>query len=96
VHGIQKHTILLECAIEEARSQKWSLTICLLDLANAFGSIPHAFLDQLFSSLPIPVALRNILSYIHQNNQFQFVVGQQLEWVSRLLVCVREMGEGED
>jgi hypothetical protein len=71
VHGIQEQKMLLECAIEEARSHKQSLTICWLDLANAF-------LDQLFFSFLILVALRNILSDIYRDNQFQFFVGQQL------------------
>ena len=53
------------------RSHKQSLTICWLDLANAF-------LNQLFFSLPILLALRNILSNIYKDNQFQFFIGQQL------------------
>ncbi len=61
VHGIQEHTMLLESAIEEAKLKKVNLTICLLDLANAFGSLPHDFLHQLFESLPIPNELRDIL-----------------------------------
>jgi hypothetical protein len=40
--------------------------------------LPHAFLTQLFLSLPIPGALRNILCDIYRDNQFQFVVGKQL------------------
>ena len=34
--GIQEHTMLLECAIEQAKLKKRNLTICWLDLANAF------------------------------------------------------------
>jgi hypothetical protein len=76
VHGTPEHTMLLECAIEEARSQKRKLIICWWDLANAFGSLPHAFLNQPLLSLPIPGALRNILCDIYRDNQFQFVVGK--------------------
>lgn len=73
--GIQEHTMLLECAIEQAKLKKRNLTICWLDLANAFGSLPHDFIFQLFSSLPIPDALRNILMDIFSDNIFQFVIG---------------------
>jgi hypothetical protein len=50
-HGIQEHSILLETAIGEAKHLKRNLTICWLDLANAFGSLPRDFLEELFVSL---------------------------------------------
>jgi hypothetical protein len=50
-HGIQEHSILLETAIGEAKHLKKNLT-CWLDLANAFGSLPRDFLEELFVSLP--------------------------------------------
>jgi hypothetical protein len=70
--------MLLECAIEQAKLKKRNLTICWLDLANAFGSLPHDFLYQLFSSLPIPDALRHILRDIYSDNIFEFVVGSEI------------------
>jgi hypothetical protein len=70
--------MLLEAAIEEARSQKGSVTICWLDLANAFGSLPHDYLNQFFCSLSLPHVLRSILTDIYRGNQFHFVVGQEL------------------
>jgi hypothetical protein len=70
--------MLLESAIEEAKLKKTRLTICWLDLANAFGSLPHYFLHQLFQSLPIPTELRDILSNIYTNSIFQFVVNKEL------------------
>lgn len=69
--------MLLQSAIEENRSQKRSLIICWLDQANAFGSLPHHFLNQLFCSLPVPPALRSILT----DNEFHFVVGRELVMV---------------
>jgi hypothetical protein len=70
--------MLLECAIEQAKLKKRNLTICWLDLANAFGSLPHDFLYQLFSSLPIPDALRNILRDIYSDNIFEFFVRSEI------------------
>ena len=77
-HGIQEHSMLLETAIGEAKHLKGNLTICWLDLANAFGSLPHDFLEELFVSLPIPIELQSILADIYQNNISQFVVGQDV------------------
>jgi hypothetical protein len=44
--------MLLETAIEEAKHLKGNLTICWLDLANAFGSLPRDFLEELFVNMP--------------------------------------------
>jgi hypothetical protein len=57
--------MLLETAIEEAKHLKWNLTICWLDLANAIGSLPHHYLEELFVSLPIPIELQSILADIY-------------------------------
>jgi hypothetical protein len=70
--------MLLEFTIEQAKPKKRNLTIFWLDLANAKGSLLHDFLSQLFSSLSIPNALRNILMDIYSDNIFQFVVGSKL------------------
>jgi hypothetical protein len=78
VRGIQEHTMLLEASIEQAKLRKRDLTICWLDLANAFGSLPHEFLNQLFLSLPLPDDLRSILSDIYRENTLQFVAGREL------------------
>jgi hypothetical protein len=67
-----------QSAIEEARSQKRSLIICWLDQANAFGSLPHDFLNKLFCSLPVPPALRSIQTDNNQDNEIHFIVGQEL------------------
>jgi hypothetical protein len=84
--------MLLECAIEQAKLKKRNLTICWLDLANAFGSLPRDFLFQLFSSLPISYALRNILMDIYSDNIFQFVAGvKSFPSGPHMLVSVRGM-----
>jgi hypothetical protein len=62
----------------EAGTQKRSSTICWLDLDNAFASLPHDYLNQLFCSLPVPPALRSILNEIYQDNEFRFIVDQEV------------------
>ena len=61
INGIQEHTYLLESCIGEARKSKRQLYIAWLDLRNAFGSLPHTTLKNLFISLPIPQRLKAIL-----------------------------------
>ena len=78
VHGIQEHTQLLQMAIEDATEGKGrDLTIALLDLCNAFGSVPHAVLGQLFDSLPIPNVLNRHLHDVYSRNVMDFVAGSE-------------------
>ncbi|RUS69482.1 hypothetical protein EGW08_022750 [Elysia chlorotica] len=76
VRGIQEHTFLLQTAIDEAKKRQGDLTIAWMDLTNAFGSIPHPVLGQLFQSLPIPDAVRQKLTDIYTDNQWEFVCEQ--------------------
>ncbi|KZS00292.1 Uncharacterized protein APZ42_003464, partial [Daphnia magna] len=51
--------------------------IAWLDMCNAFGSVPHAVLNELFTSLPIPEDLRRILVDINLRNRIDFAVGKE-------------------
>ena len=77
VRGIDEHSGLLQTAVEEARAERRPLGIALLDLCNAFGSLPHSVLGGLFASLPIPLDLRRLLLDIYSNNIMEFAVGQE-------------------
>ncbi len=48
--------MLLETVIGEAKNLRKDLTICWLDLANAFGSLPNEFLQELFNSQHWPTS----------------------------------------
>ena len=65
--GIQEHTFLLESAITEAKKRHDDLHIVWLDLANAFGSLPHSTLNKLFESLPLPAHTSTILKDMYTN-----------------------------
>ncbi|KZS10341.1 Uncharacterized protein APZ42_025214 [Daphnia magna] len=54
VHGIQQHTQLLQTVVEETKTKRKHMSIALLDMCNAIGSVPHAILNELFTSLQIP------------------------------------------
>jgi hypothetical protein len=77
VHGIQEHTGLLQTAVEEATSKRRDMSIAWLDFCNAFGSVSHSVLLELFHSLPIPDDLKRMLSDIYAGNIMDFVVGNE-------------------
>jgi len=77
VRGIQEHTALLHTAIEEAKARKGDLVVSWLDLANAFGSIPHEVLGNLFDAIPLPGGLRALLKDVYSGNVLDFVVGPE-------------------
>ena len=52
-------------AVEDSNFAKKNLNITWLDLKNAFGSLPHATLMQLFDSIPFPTNLNKILKDIY-------------------------------
>ncbi|KAI9550368.1 putative reverse transcriptase-2 [Daphnia sinensis] len=77
VHGIQEHTQLLQTVVEETKTKRRHMSIAWLDMCNAFGSVPHAVLNELFTSLPIPEDLRRILVDIYSGNRMDFAVGKE-------------------
>lgn len=79
VQGIQEHTQLLQMLVDAANKKKHKaggeLSITWLDLRNAFGSIPHRYLTELFRSLPLPNRLRELFIDIYCDNRTGFVLG---------------------
>lgn len=75
VHGIQEHTQMLQTVIEVTEFERRPMSVAWLDLCNAFGSIPHAVLKQMFESLPIPAELRQLFIDIYSGNLLDFVIG---------------------
>jgi len=78
VNGIQKHTHVLQAAVEEAKTKRKSLAAAWIDMLNAFGSVPYDVLYELYESIPIPVSFRQILRDIYNKNIMDFVVGEKL------------------
>lgn len=76
VRGIQEHTQLLQTVVEEATFKRRNLSVAWLDLCNAFRSIPHLVLIELFNSLPIPDDLRRLLLDCYEGNLMDFRVSE--------------------
>ncbi|KZR98953.1 Uncharacterized protein APZ42_005393, partial [Daphnia magna] len=77
VHGIQEHRQLLQTVVEETSTKRRHVSIAWLDMSNAFGSVPHTVLGELFASLPIPDDLRRILADIYSGNRMDFAVPKE-------------------
>ena len=54
VSGCLEHTALLSQLIREAKSEKKNLVITWLDIANAYGSIPHNVIQKALVKAHIP------------------------------------------
>ncbi|GFT74256.1 reverse transcriptase domain-containing protein [Trichonephila clavipes] len=65
--GCVEQNFLLEEAIAEAKRSRSDLALAWLDLENAFGSIPHAFIIVSLKSVGVPVAVINIISSLYSN-----------------------------
>ncbi|KZS06532.1 Uncharacterized protein APZ42_029986 [Daphnia magna] len=77
VSGIQEQTQLLQTVVEETKTKRKHMSIAWLDMCNAFGSVPHSVLNELFTSLPIPEDLRRILVDIYAGNRIDFAVWKE-------------------
>ncbi|KAI9550369.1 hypothetical protein GHT06_000609 [Daphnia sinensis] len=84
-----EHTQLLQTVVEETKTKRRHMCIAWLDMCNAFGSVPHAVLNELFTSLPIPEDLRRILVDIYSGNRMDFAVGKNPSAFSRQRVFAR-------
>ena len=62
--GCLEHTGVLSQMIREAKASKGNLTVVWLDLANAYGTIPHALIHAALDHYLIPQHIKGmIISY---------------------------------
>ena len=55
VSGCLEHTNLLTQLIKEAKTTKGDLTVLWLDLANAYGTVPHKLVDLILKKYHVPL-----------------------------------------
>ena len=67
----------MQTVVEETRTRRRNASIAWLDMCNAFGSVPHAVLGELFISLPITEDLRRILTDVYEGNRMNFAVRKE-------------------
>ena len=88
VPGCLEHTSVLTKIIREAKENKGDLTVLWLDLANAYGSIPHKLVDLTLAKYHIPLRVRDMLKHYFNNFVMRFTVADYTTAWQRLEVGV--------
>lgn len=61
VPGCIEHTEVVTQLIREARENKGDLAVLWLDLANAYGSIPHKLVETSLDRRHVPIEIRDLI-----------------------------------
>ena len=79
--GCVEHTSALRQMIQEAKANKSNLTIVWLDLANAYGSIPHKVIRKAMTLHHLPVKVIKMIDEYFDGFQMRFSTdGFTTEW----------------
>ena len=78
MEGCFEHSFQTNLIIQEARRLKGDVSIAWLDLANAFGSVPHDAINLVLERLNAPAKIRTIISDLLKNcfSKFQTPDGE--------------------
>lgn len=60
--------------IKEAKNSKQDLNVVWLDLANAYGSVPHNIIQESMNFFHVPEKLKHLLKTYFQKFQFRFTL----------------------
>ncbi|KAI8493811.1 hypothetical protein Bbelb_281580 [Branchiostoma belcheri] len=70
--GCLEHTGVLTQLIREAKSNKSDLTVLWLDLANAYGSIPHGLIQVALDRYHVPASVKGMVTNYFGGIQLRF------------------------
>lgn len=65
--GCLEHTGIVTQLIREARNNKGNLSVLWLDLANAYGSIPHKLVQLTLTKYHVPSRIRDLIADYYSN-----------------------------
>jgi hypothetical protein len=82
--GCLEHTAILSELIQEAREKKGDLAVIWLDLANAYGSIPHQLIVHALSQYKVPQKVQDIIKQYLDKLELRFRVGRNVTSWQRL------------
>ncbi|XP_033755855.1 uncharacterized protein LOC117338607 [Pecten maximus] len=74
VSGCIEHTSILSQIIREAKELKGELAVVWLDLANAYGSMPHKLVQMTLERYHVPEKIRLLLQRYFDRLQLRFTV----------------------
>jgi hypothetical protein len=88
VSGCIEHTSVLTQIIREAKENKGNLVVLWLDLANAYGSIPHKLVEMTLTKYHVPEKFRLLLQNYYDNFRMRFSVKDRTTAWQRLEVGI--------
>ncbi len=68
--GCLEHNSIIWHQIQTAKKERKELHVLFLDLANAYGSVPHSFLWAAFDFFQVPTIITNLVKHYFQDLQF--------------------------
>ena len=81
IPGCIEHAYTIWNTIQETKVEKGNLSVVWLDLANAYGSVPHKLLQHAMEHFWIPEDVQSILKYYYDNFLMRFSTGSfTTEW----------------
>ena len=72
IPGCVEHAFSIWDAIQDAKKHKCDLNIVWLDLANAYGSVPHELLMKAMDFFYIPQKVKNLMRCYYDNFKMRF------------------------
>ena len=74
VAGCVEHTSVITQIIRKATENKGELAVIWLDLANAYGTLPHQLIDTNLQKYHVPDKVRKLLDYYYNSFKMRFTV----------------------
>ena len=68
IDGVTEHTEILDQILKTSNREKRSIVICLLDLKNAFGEVPHQLIEKTLKYHHLPSEIIDIFKDIYDDN----------------------------
>ena len=72
VSGCLEHTAILSQLIREAKTEKKNLVVTWLDIANAYGSIPHDVIMKALERAHVPEKTRQLIASYYSDVKIRF------------------------
>ena len=81
VSGCLEHTAILSQLIREAKEEKKELVVTWLDIANAYGSLPHNLIHLALKRAHVPDEFRKLVESYYDNMHIRFTTKEfTTEW----------------
>ena len=86
--GCIEHTSVITQIIKEARQNKGELAVIWLDLANAYGTIPHKLVELTLARYHVPEKFRSLIQDYYARFNMRFTVNGYTTALQRLEIGI--------